>query len=174
MTWIEKTHIPEPYATKVRNRILASIKEVNGCWEWQKSLMVRGGYAQMMLSLEPKKPALYTGHRASWLVFRGDVEPGLHIDHLCRNRKCVNPDHLEPVTPHENILRGEVSREGLRVTSPLRHCSHGHEMTGENIYVYSNRGTPKILCNTCRTIGNRKRNVRNIGTVPSGAKLLQC
>ena len=166
MTWIEKTHIPEPYASKVRARILASVKDVDGCWEWQKSLTVHGGYAQMMLSLEPKKPHLYTGHRASWLVFRGDIAAGLQIDHLCRNRKCVNPDHLEPVSPKENTVRGEVSREGIRSTTPLRHCSHGHPMTGDNIYVYSNKGKPKTLCNTCRVIGNRKRYTRNIGTVP--------
>jgi hypothetical protein len=161
----DKTSIPEPYAASVRARILNGIlvDPEGGCWEWQKGLTVRGGYAQIMLSIEPKKPQLFTGHRASWLVFRGDIESGMQLDHLCRNHKCVNPDHLEPVPPLENLLRGEISREGLRSTTPLRECRHGHAMVGNNIYVYCNKGTPKILCNTCRMAGNRKRRTRNIG-----------
>jgi len=162
MTQSTKHHIPEPYATKVRERILANIKDVNGCWEWQKSLSVRGGYSQMMLSVEPKKPVIYAGHRASWLVFRGDVQPGMHIDHLCRNHKCVNPDHLEPVTPQENILRGEVAREGKKASDPVHYCRHGHSMTGDNLYEFKNYGVPRVICNACRKASRERTRLKNI------------
>jgi len=158
-----KLHIPEPYAGKVRARILRDTKEVNGCWEWQKSLTVHGGYAQMMLSLEPKKPQLFTGHRASWLVFRGDLAPGLHLDHLCRNHECINPDHLEPVTPLENLMRGEVAREGIKISTPVHYCRHGHSMTGKNLYEYKQAGLPRIICRACKNERNRLARVRNIG-----------
>lgn len=163
MTQPDKHHIPEPYASKVRARILRNIKEVNGCWEWQKSLTVHGGYAQLMLSLEPKKPQLFTGQRASWLVFRGDLQPGLHVDHLCRNRKCVNPDHLEPVTIAENVLRGAVAREGISANTPLKYCRHGHSMTGDNLYEYKAEGLPRIICRACKQDAARRQREKNIG-----------
>ncbi|KII26713.1 hypothetical protein M707_26225 [Arthrobacter sp. AK-YN10] len=154
-----KTSIPEPYASKVRARILASIKKVNGCWEWQKSLSVRGGYAQMMLSIEPKKPQLFSGHRASWLAFKGDIAEGLHLDHLCRNHKCVNPDHLEPVTLVENSVRGGVAREGMNVLTPLKECRHGHPMTGDNLYAFtSTQHGPRVICNSCRKASAKRAN----------------
>lgn len=164
MTEPTKLHIPEPYAGKVRARILSSIQEVDGCWEWQKSLSVRGGYAQIMLSIEPKKPQLFSGHRASWLAFRGDLAPGLHIDHLCRNHRCVNPEHLEPVTPAENALRGEVAREGIKATTPVNYCRHGHRMTGDNLYEFKNYGVPRVICNACRLASRERYRLKNIRT----------
>lgn len=74
----------------------------------------------------------------------GPVPEGLHLDHLCRVRRCVNPQHLEPVTPGENVRRGNspaavAARTGL--------CRRGHALTGDNLYVVP--ATSKRRCKAC-------------------------
>ncbi|MBS1771189.1 MAG: HNH endonuclease [Acidobacteria bacterium] len=64
-------------------------------------------------------------HRLSYLIHKGEIPPGLQLDHLCRNRACVNPDHLEAVTVLENMLRAPRYQDKSR-------CPHGHEMTKQN------------------------------------------
>lgn len=77
------------------------------------------------------------------------------LDHLCRNRLCVNPEHLEVVSRGENVLRGVgVTAENKRKT----HCAHGHEFTTENTYRYGN----KRHCRTCRTENMRERRRKGI------------
>lgn len=84
-------------------------------------------------------------HRVAFELIRGCIPNGLVLDHLCRNRGCVNPDHLEPVTFRENIMRGVgYTAQQARKT----HCRHGHEFTVENTYVW--RGGR--ICRTCRRI----------------------
>ena len=76
-----------------------------GCWEWQGATK-RGGYGHM--SVQGKMQLV---HRLAWKVVMGDIEPGMEIDHLCRNRACLNPAHLEPVTKEENVRRGSQEYE---------------------------------------------------------------
>lgn len=70
-------------------------------------------------------------HRAVWESLIGEIPPGLHLDHLCRNPCCVNVYHLEPVTPRVNIMRGICPPSLL---AKRTHCNRGHEFTPENTY----------------------------------------
>lgn len=87
-------------------------------------------------------------HRLSFEYFNGPIEPGLHLDHLCRNPSCCNPSHLEPVTNQENQMRG---LSPWAINARKTHCKRGHEFTEANTFVqrtrseYGGRG-----CVTCR------------------------
>lgn len=77
-----------------------------GCWPWTAS--TANGYGVLMVN----KRREYA-HRLSYARFNGPIPDGLDIDHICRNRTCINPDHLEPVTRGENVRRSPISRPGM-------------------------------------------------------------
>lgn len=89
------------------------------CWEWTASLGF--GYGRYYSSVQKKT---VRAHRASYEMLVGPIPEGLTIDHLCRNRACVNPDHLEPVTSQVNILRG-YGISALNARKVV--CPNGHE-----------------------------------------------
>jgi len=76
-----------------------------GCWEWQGATK-RGGYGHM--SVDGRMQLV---HRLAWVVVMGELGSDLEIDHLCRNRACLNPAHLEPVSKAENVRRGSTEYE---------------------------------------------------------------
>jgi hypothetical protein len=102
-----------------------------GCWHWAGT-MGSNGYG--VLSVGSR--ASIGAHRAVWEALRSPIPAGLHIDHLCRNQRCVNPDHLEPVTPRVNILRGHTV---AAANAAKTYCPQGHPLFGENLMVSSRR-----------------------------------
>lgn len=116
------------------------------CRVWQRSKNSHG-YGKM--SAEGKR---HEGvHRVAYELWVGPIPAGLQIDHLCRNRACINPLHLEVVTIRENVLRGDgTSARNARKT----HCLHGHPLSGDNLYVYSNGSRS---CRVCMARRDRER-----------------
>lgn len=126
----------------MEERILKRIKKTKTCWLWTGEVS-SGGYGRLIVNGK-RTPA----HRYVYEFMIGKISEGLHLDHLCRIRNCVNPMHLEPVTPDINILRGiSPPAKNARKT----HCKHGHEFTGDNLYMQWNKKTQKYWrkCRAC-------------------------
>lgn len=119
-----------------------SIPEPNtGCWIWLGHLNKVSGYGTIGIRINGSLKTRYA-HRISYEEFLGPIPEGLQIDHLCRVRCCVNPDHLEPVTRSENLLRSPLLG---KASSRKTHCPRGHSYSGTN-----SRGAR--VCNICNRI----------------------
>lgn len=114
-----------------------------GCWEWLGARDQKG-YGGVSVGRKRLK-----AHRYIYEMLKGFIPKGLELDHTCRNRACVNPEHLEPVTHKENMIRAIP----FRIKT---HCKHGHEFTEENTYTHYGRRQCRI-CNANRTRKHRSR-----------------
>jgi hypothetical protein len=119
------------------------------CWEWTGKPGDRG-YGHFSLGTDK----IVRAHKWAYESLVGKVAASLHLDHLCRNQMCVNPDHIQPVTPRINILRGtgEPARNARKT-----HCKWGHEFAGGNLRIDQLRdGKTRRVCRACE----RKRHNR--------------
>jgi hypothetical protein len=121
----------------------------SGCWLWTGATD-RGGYGQFAVFAGNASIA----HRVSYRIYRGEIPEGLQLDHLCRVRHCVNPDHLEPVTHRENM------RRGVHACSLKTHCPRGHAYDEENTYWIQGR---RRQCRACGRIARAAHNARKGG-----------
>lgn len=127
----------------------------NGCWIWTGARW-RLGYGKFT---EPGTQRRLAAHRWGYERLVGPVPSELQLDHLCRNPPCVNPHHLEPVTPRENVRRGLVPIVNGAQNRAKTHCPRGHEYTPENTYYRSGNGTQRRgrNCRACGAIVTRRR-----------------
>lgn len=119
------------------------VRPESDCWYWTGFLNAQG-YGHITL-----KGRLIPVHRFSYELFVGAIPAGLVLDHLCRNRACANPWHLEPVTNRENILRGEAQ---AATNARKTHCLRGHPLSGSNLIV---RRNGHRTCRVCRRASQR-------------------
>lgn len=105
-------------------RFCANVDFFGDCWQYNPDKIYATGYGAFSVDGQ------YIGaHRYIWETLVGEIPVGMQLDHMCRNRGCVNPDHMEIVTLVENVLRGEgITAKNARKT----HCIRGHEFTPEN------------------------------------------
>jgi hypothetical protein len=131
-----------------------------GCWEWT-GYTVPLGYGSVRLG-----DILYQTHRVAYTILIGPIPEGLTIDHLCRNRRCVNPDHLEPVPARVNVLRS-FGPAGLKARQTQ--CIRGHAFDDANTHFNATSGAR--VCVICAKEYRRlryleKRSLRASKTLP--------
>lgn len=129
------------------DKFLEKVEKTDSCWKWKLSVKPNG-YSQTFINGK----RVYS-HRLAYELFKGQIPDTFHIDHLCRNRSCVNPDHLEAVTPEENV------RRGLPFRVPKKSCIHGHLFSDDNVYIDPDGSRN---CRTCKRIKNKVRHHRRV------------
>ena len=139
-------------------------KSEDGCWIWMGSVD-KTGYGVLPVKKNGKGRKVWA-HRLAYELYVGLIPEGFEIDHLCRNRRCVNPGHLEPVTRLENVRRGAKSRNSP-VFVRKAYCKHGHPLVPGNVYL-NGRGNPG--CKICREEQARRRYLASREQVLTKAK----
>ena len=130
--------LPEPTAKTLR-QMWPKIKVPDGCWEWTGSCMESGYPNRISVVGADTKGSHSRPQRLMFSWFKYEIPEGFTVDHLCKNRKCVNPDHMEAVSHEENTSRG----------NKRSYCKRGHAQTPENRYVYKCHGKKKERCRLC-------------------------
>ncbi len=132
---------PQPFKSLLRHREVTTA----GCWEWTGARNPTG-YGHM--NYRSGYP-----HRVAYELMVGPIPKGLTIDHLCRNRACFNPQHLEAVSLRENIMRSPTALAAINARRT--NCKRGHLFDGKNTIARPN-GTGRE-CRACKKISDARR-----------------
>ena len=136
--------------TPPATRFWPKVDKSGDCWVWTGALL-RNGYGYFGV----ERGRCQLAHRWAYESAHGLIPIGLVIDHLCRNKACVNPAHLEAVTQSVNVLRGDSPATIRALRAGQTHCRRaGHEYTPENTY-RDKRG--RRACKECARTGDRER-----------------
>jgi hypothetical protein len=135
-------------------RLISNIDYVDSCWRYTGTI-AKNGYGQIGIRNDDGTYTTKRAHRVSYEFFKDKIPEGLDLDHTCHtaeckevlaclHRRCINPQHLEPVTRTENLRRGYNPRRDMT------HCKRGHEFTPENTYIVPTTGSRQ--CKSCQRI----------------------
>lgn len=130
-------------------RFFAKVYITKSCWIWMGGVE-RGGYGRFF---SYDKFNNITAHRFSYeLFYKIKIPYDKHLDHLCKITRCVNPNHLEIVTPKENVLRSN----GLAsINAQKTHCKRGHPLSGDNLYINPQKAR---VCRKCSRLTQKRYN----------------
>lgn len=134
-----------PKGQPERERFWSRVRVTPGCWEWTGG-KIPEGYGAFYKTGAPNNMG---AHRYSYEIHVGLIPQGLVLDHLCGNRGCVNPDHLEAVRQRTNVLRGSAPPAR---NAEKTHCPKGHPYSEDNTYLIRTGGR---ACRTCRRDNQR-------------------
>jgi hypothetical protein len=146
---LDQVPTADPGLDALDRRFWDKVEKTSACWLWLAQRNHRG-YGRFWID-----GALRLAHRVAYGAANGPIPKGLQLDHLCRNRACVRPDHLEPVTSRENTLRGEAAPA---VNARKSACDKGHPFTPDNTNVRLNGDR---RCRTCHAANNRAWRARH-------------
>jgi len=139
-----------------RRRLLSLIGKPEECWVSENK--TRRGYWTVR-----RNGRIVLAHRAMYELIKGEIPSGLQLDHLCRNRACINPSHLEPVTCRVNLLRGKTHAAANALKT---HCKHGHPFDSENTVIVSD-GRSCRECGRIRARNYARMKAQRNGVWPS-------
>lgn len=128
----------------VRLMLRTRLNAETGCWNWTGNHST-AGYGRICIN-----EAWQLAHRMMYAQIKGPIPAGLGLDHLCRNRQCLNPSHLEPVTQTENHRRGNAGHHNGQKTK----CKHGHPLSGPNVWISIDG---RRYCTTCDRLRRRAK-----------------
>lgn len=130
----------DKFTVSEQNRFNSKWRKSGQCWLWLDALD-RDGYGTFFFRRLNRR-----AHRVAWFMRNGDLKEGLVINHTCRNRHCVNPQHLQAISVTENVMRDSTSAPYLN--SQKTHCPKGH--------AYDRKYGKQRYCSTCES-EKRKR-----------------
>ena len=137
-------------ALPLEPRFWSKVEKTDACWNWKGGL--RNGYGAFTITLSKGSYRPSYAHRIAYKLLKGEIPTNLQIDHLCRNRACVNPKHMELVTRKENLRRGYSPQA---INARKTHCVHGHPLEGGNLLSAPLR-IGKRQCRICHNARRRK------------------
>lgn len=161
---LQTQDVPVSVSAQFRAYVESRIERVteSGCWIWLGYVSPEG-YGQVPIEVMHERTPSRVAHRVTYGIRHGFIPPVL--DHLCRVKCCVNPDHLENVTVHENTMRCEYAP--ATINARKTHCNRGHEFTAENTYI-GTRGSR--ICRVCHTAKTLESIARKAATRPRGPR----
>ncbi len=145
--------------TNVERMLRIQINAATGCWLWHGPLN-HGGYGSVCIGGKS-----HLAHRVLYELYVGSIPQCFTLDHLCRVRNCVNPNHLQAVTSAENTLRNFSPPS---INARKTHCSHGHEFTKDN--TYRRNGDGYRQCRICNNASAKKWRTENPDKADAAAR----
>lgn len=145
------------YACRMQRGFWEHVEKTDTCWIWHGAISRKTGYGVFTISDAREGKRTWLAHRLAYILLIGTIPDGLHLDHLCRTRICVNVAHLEPVTAWENTLRSE---NFIAHYAHKTHCVRGHAFDDANTRIdqYGHR-----TCRTCRRLDAAAKRAKQKG-----------